>query len=194
MWHDAFLPVGLGAADTPLLGAKSKRRKSIRSPTNAKETRTSHGNLGQIANGCEQGQVQAIITKLPVLNRSWGMYAYAPLGDEAEQIQRGADLRRISAWLYREWWGQSHGTKDVLDYHTVTRLILCVDTVISGTKKAHLTGEPSTLSSVAKSIGVARQHYKRDGWGLIISQMSQMLDQVDRDALQPLGVLINNDD
>lgn len=197
IWHDAYRITGLSGNGWELMDPRHPRgdfnRRGSASMVHAKETKRSGPNDIQIMSCVEMGKAQNIIAKLPAVQKSWGMYAYTEPGeDRTENEKRKADLARVSQWLYREWWTRCGIPQNFVDhdYRKTTRLILAVDTTVEQIKLLHITGQPTTKSELAESLGIGKQHLDRDGWWRILNQMGQLLDAVDRKALGPLTELL----
>ena len=190
IWCDAFMPQGFSGSQA-FLDPKTPRRNPYTQRAareiHAKESRSTRGNDERIWDSMEMGKAQTIIAKMPSLNRSLGMYLYTEMFTQQ-------DLDRVRQWLYYTWMKKLGDEEDLDNYKKIARIVICVAVVIEGVKHTHATGQPMTHTELAGKIEVNKQHLKRDGWLCRINQMTGMLDKIDRDALQPLSILLNKGD
>jgi len=182
LWRDAFQV--LPSQGVEFMDPKTSRNKRRGPVSHATETRTKRGNDMQILNSVEMGQVQNVVSRLPTLHQSWGAYAYT-------DIFTTEDHDRVRQWLFGSW-AEEHGEEYQGSFTKTGRIIILVDLACEDMKTRNTTGQTTQRDEMHKSLGIRKNNLRRDGWLSRLDSMEFMLDEIDQEALAPLGALLGH--
>ena len=175
IWRDchAVLP----ASGEQHLDPKTDSRKPSphRHVIHATETRSAKGNDLQVLNAVQMGKAQSIIARLDPIQRAWGMYAYTDMFTTS-------DHEALRQWMWNQANWQSPNYKKML------RSMILIDLCLENMRSVFNTG--STKLRQHKILQVNKQNMSRDGWNAKIDILEGMIDNLDKDALAPLGILL----
>ena len=148
--------------------------------SNWSETNGKSDNDRKVFNCVQKGKAQNIIQKLPIPLRSWGNYAYA---DFTETERATVQDHLLSIWTEFDLRGH---------FKRTARYLILIEHAMQDMKHRLATKQPLyKTSDYCKALGITDPNWKP--WGKRLYDITRELDNLDKRALEPLGVLIDED-
>jgi hypothetical protein len=127
----------------------------------------------------QKGRAQNIIQKLPVVERSWGNYAYADFTETERETVQDHLLSMWSEYKRRGF------------YRRTLRYLILIEYAMKDTKHRLATKQPLyKTSDYCKALELTDSNWKP--WGKRLYDIIRELDDIDRRALEPLGELVDD--
>jgi len=156
-------------------------RESLTADTgsNWSDTNGSSDNDRKVFSCVQKGKAQCIIQRLPVIERSWGNYAYA---DFTETERSTVQDHLLSIWVEYKKRGY---------YKRMARYLLLIEHAMKDMRHRLATKQPLfKTSDYCKALDITDSNWKP--WGKRLYEITRELDNLDKRALEPLGVLIDD--
>ena len=128
-----------------------------------------------------KGKAQNIIQNLPIIERSWGNYAYADYTETEKQT--------VQDYLLDEWVKGETNSRGF--YKRMVRYLILIECAMDDFKHRLATKQPKLRTSdYCRALDIQDPNWKP--WGRRLYELHRELDKLDKRALEPLGVLIDD--
>lgn len=164
-----------------MLSPGGMKTKETSGRIHATATRPTNQNDKHIEHACEQGKAQAIIARMDPVVQSWGKYCY--VNEYTKQ-----DHQRVRQSIYEQW-HRKYAGDFCGSFDKTFRVLALVNMAVEDMKQRMTTGKQIPVAQIWALMDIHKSNARRDGWHEKLDEMQRIIDDLDRDALMPLGVL-----